>query len=127
MRPTAVQADLPKLNLPFPWGVKAGDHVFVSGMGPLGPDGKVVEGDIRAQARLTLENVRKVVEAGGSDLDHVVSVTVYLRDLDDFAAMNEVYREFFRREPRPARATVQAGLLFGMRIEIQAVAVTPNG
>lgn len=125
MRPQAVKADLPALDLPFPWGVKAGNLVFVSGQGPLGKDGNVVEGDVRAQTRLTLENVRKVVEGAGSDLDHVVSLTVYLKDLSDFAAMNEVYREFFRTEPRPARATVQAGLLFGMKVEIQGIAVLP--
>jgi 2-iminobutanoate/2-iminopropanoate deaminase len=125
MRPQAVKADLPSLDLPFPWGVKAENLVFISGQGPLGRDGKVVDGDIRAQTKLTLDNVKKVVEAAGSDLDHVVSLTVYLRDLADFAAMNEVYRTFFRNEPRPARATIQAGLLFGMKIEIQGIAVLP--
>jgi 2-iminobutanoate/2-iminopropanoate deaminase len=125
MRPEAVKADLPSLNMPFPWGVRAGNLVFISGQGPVGKDGNIVEGDVRAQARLTLENLRKVVEGAGSDLEHVVSTTVYLKDLSDFAAMNDVYREFFRTEPRPARATVQAGLLFGMKIEVQGIAVLP--
>ena len=120
-----VNATLPAMGLPFPWGVKAGNLLFLSGNGPIGPDGKAVEGDIRAQTRLTLENLRKVVEAGGSDLRHVVSLTVFLKDLDDFAGMNEVYREFFLVDPRPARATVQATLLFGMKIEIQGIAIVP--
>jgi 2-iminobutanoate/2-iminopropanoate deaminase len=125
MRLEAVKTDLPSLNLPFSQGLKAGNLVFISGQGPVGKDGKIVEGDFRAQARLTLANVRRVVEGAGSDLEHVVSTTVYLNDLSDFAAMNEVYQEFFRTEPRPARATVQAGLLFGMKIEVQGVAVVP--
>lgn len=120
-----VKADLPAVGLPFPWGLKAGNLVFLSGNGPLGPDGKPVEGDIRDQTRLTLENLRKVAEAAGSDLHHVVSLTVYLKDLRDFAAMNDVYREFFPEDPRPARATVQATLLFDMKIEIQGIAVLP--
>lgn len=125
MRLEAVKTDLPSLNLPFPWGLKAGNLVFLSGQGAMGKDGKIVEGDFRTQARRTLANLQKVVEAAGSDLGHVVSMTVYLKDLSDFAAMNEVYQEFFRTEPRPARATVQAGLLFGMKIEVQGIAVVP--
>jgi len=123
MMPAAVKADLPSLNLPFSWGVRAGHLVFVAGMGPLGPDGKVVEGDIRAQTRVTLENFRKVVEAAGSSLDRVVSTTVYLRDLGDFRGMNEVFAEYFRTEPRPARATVRADLLLDMKVEIQGIAL----
>jgi 2-iminobutanoate/2-iminopropanoate deaminase len=126
MKPEAVKSGLPSLNLPFSWGVRAGDLVFVSGLGPLSPDGKVVEGDIRAQTRVTLENFRKVVEAAGSSLDRVVSTTVYLRDLNDFQGMNEVFAEYFRGEPRPTRATVRADLLFGMKVEIQGMALAPG-
>ena len=122
----AVKTDLPSVGLPFSWGVRWDRLIFVAGQGPLGKDRKVVGGDIRSEARLTLENFRKVVEAGGSDLGHVLSTTVYLRDLADFAGMNEVYAEFFRTEPRPARATVRADLLFGMKVEIQGIAVAPN-
>jgi len=72
---------------------------------------------------VTLENFRKVVEAAGSSLDRVVSTTVYLRDLGDFRGMNEVFAEYFRTEPRPARATVRADLLLDMKVEIQGIAL----
>src|SRR5438445_4254849 len=108
MHKEAIQTDLPAIGLPFSWGVKFGDLVFVAGQGPLGVDGKVIEGDVRFQTRKTLENFRKVVEAAGSSLDHVLSTTVYLKDLEDFRGMNEVYSESFAAEPRPARATVRA-------------------
>jgi len=119
----AVDVDLPSVGLPFSWGIRRGDLVFIAGQGPLGPNGKVVAGDIRAQTRLTLENFRKVVEAAGSSLDRVVSTTVYLRDLGDFRGMNEVFAEYFRTEPRPARATVRADLLLDMKVEIQGIAL----
>ncbi len=122
----AVKAGLPSLNLPFSWGVRAGHLVFVAGMGPLGPDGNIIEGDIKAQTRVTLENFKKVVKAAGSSMDHVVTTTVYLRDLNDFHGMNEVFAEYFAREPRPARATVRADLLFEMKVEIQGTAIVPE-
>src|SRR5881296_1507065 len=127
MRKEAIETDLPAIGLPFSWGVKLGDLVFVAGQGPLGPDGRVIEGDIRLQTRKTLENFRKVVEAAGSSLDHVLSTTVYLRDLEDFRGMNEVYAEFFSAEPRPARATVRADLLLDMKVEVQGIAYIPEG
>ena len=96
--------------------------IFVSGQGPIGPDGKVVSGDIKAQTRLTLENFRRVVDAAGSGMENVVQTTVYILDLSDFSAMNEVYSSFFP-EPRPARTTVRADLLFGMKVEVQGIAI----
>jgi len=96
--------------------------IFVSGQGPIGPDGNVVSGDIKAQTRLTLENFRKVVDAAGSGMENVVQTTVYILDLSDFSAMNEVYSSFFP-EPRPARTTVRADLLFGMKVEVQGIAI----
>ena len=89
-------------------------------------DGKVVERDVKTQTRLTLEKFRPVVEGGGPDMDHVLSTTVYLRDLNDFAAMNEIYAESFRADPRTARATVRADLLFGMKVEVQGIASVPD-
>ncbi|OGS50957.1 MAG: hypothetical protein A3K65_03865 [Euryarchaeota archaeon RBG_16_68_12] len=122
----AVNADLPAMGLPFSWGVRLGNLVFLAGQGPLGRDGKIVEGDIRAQTRATLENVKKVVEAAGSSMEHVLSLTVYLKDLQDYGGMNEVYALYFKKEPRPARAAVQADLLFGMRVEMQGIAFVPG-
>ena len=113
------------MGLPFSPGIKLGDLLFVSGQGPIDKNGKVVPGDIRAQTRLTLENFKLIVEAADSSMDKVVQTTVYLRDLGDYTGMNEVYATFFP-EPRPARATVQAELLFGMRVEIQGIAHAPT-
>lgn len=108
-------------GLPFSPGVKYGDLLFVSGQGPVGKDGKIVAGDIRIQTRATLENFRKVLEDAGATMDDVVQTTVYLRDLADYQGMNEVYASFFA-DPKPARATVGAELLFGMTVEIQGIA-----
>lgn len=126
MHHEAIRADIPDLGLPFSWGVRFGNLVFVSGQGPIGKDGKVIEGGIREQTRKTLDNFRSVVEAAGSRMDCVLSTTVYLHDLSDYDEMNRVYRDYFREEPRPARAAVRAELLFGMRVEIQGIAFIPD-
>ncbi len=126
MQKESVKTSLPAIGLPFSWGVTFGHLIFLAGQGPLGTDGKVIEGDIRVQTQETLENFRRVVEAAGSSLEHVLSTTVYLKNLADFGGMNEVYSEYFTKEPRPARATVQADLLFGMKVEIQGIAYVPE-
>jgi 2-iminobutanoate/2-iminopropanoate deaminase len=126
MKHEAVEADLPAMGLPFSWGVRLRNLVFIAGQGPLGRDGKIVEGDIRAQTKATLENLKKVVDAAGSSLENVLSVTVYLKDLNDYGGLNEVYALYFKKEPRPARAVVQAQLLFGMRVEMHGIAFVPD-
>lgn len=109
---------------PYSQAIVANGFVFVAGQGALDPaTGKYEPSDIRTETRLTLENVRAVLEAAGSSLERVVKVTVYLRDMSDFAAMNEVYATFFR-EPFPARATIQAAALpRGIAVEIDVIAV----
>ena len=121
MKKEAVRTGPAPLTLPFSPGVKFGDFVFVSGQGPIDQNGKVIVGDIKAQTRATLENFRRVLVAAGSSLDNVLQMTVYLSDLDDFQGMNEAYSEFFS-DPKPARTTVSAELLFGMKVEIQGIA-----
>ncbi len=111
------------MGLPFSPCIKYGNLLFVSGQGPIGKNGKVQSGDIRAQTRLTLENFRKIIEEAGAKMDDVVQTTVYLSNLDDFQGMNEVYTSFFH-DPKPARATVKADLLFGMKVEIQGIAAS---
>ncbi len=107
---------------PYSQAIRAGDFLFVSGQIPLDPaTGALVDGDVRAQTRRVLENVSAIVAAAGASLDRVVKTTVYLVDMSDFPAMNEVYAGFFRA-PAPARATVQVGRLpKDVRIEIDAV------
>ncbi len=105
--------------------VRVGDLIFTAGQGPRDPKtGQVIPGDIRAHTRQTMENLKAVLETAGSSWDHVVSATVWLADITaDFATFNDVYNEYVRRD-YPARAVVQAGKLnFGMKVEIQTVAL----
>lgn len=96
--------------------------VFTSGQIPLDPKtGQMVEGDIKVQTKQVLENLKAVLEAGGSNLKKVIKCTVFLADMNDFAAMNEVYGEYFNQAP-PARSAFQvARLPKDARIEIEAV------
>lgn len=113
------------MNLPFSPGVKFGDLIFVSGQGPIDQNGKVVPGDVKSQTRTTLENFRRVLVAAQSGLEYVLQTTVYLSDLTDYSEMNETYSKFFP-DPKPARTTVRADLLFGMKVEIQGIAYVPH-
>ncbi len=112
-------------GLPFSPGIRYGELVFVSGQGPFDQNGKMLDGEIRAQTKRTLENFQKVVTSAGTSMKNVLQTTVYLSNLDDFAGMNETYSTFFP-EPRPARTTVRADLLFGMNVEIQGIAFAKN-
>ncbi len=108
---------------PYSQAVVAGDFVFTAGQIGLVPGTKELAGDdIRSQTRQVLENLRAVLEAAGSGLDRVVKTTVFLADLGDFAAMNEVYGEYFKEAP-PARSAVQvARLPLGALVEIECIA-----
>ncbi|MFZ0736980.1 MAG: Rid family detoxifying hydrolase [Candidatus Acidiferrales bacterium] len=109
---------------PYSQGVIAGDLVYVAGQGPVDPQsGELRLGDIRSECELTLKNIEAILRASGTGLENVVQCRVYLADLKDFAAMNEIYCRFFPDNP-PARTTVGAGsLLNGIKIEIDAVAL----
>ena len=88
--------------------------VFTAGQIPITPaTGELVGGDIRVQTRQVMENLKAILETGGSDLSSVVRTTVYLKDMGDFAGMNEVFAEYFRVSP-PARSTVEVARLPGM-------------
>ena len=105
-------------------GVIANGFVFTAGQIPLIPrTSELREGGIEAQTRQVMNNIRAVLEAAGSGLDNVVKTTVFLADINDFAAFNAVYSEFFPEDP-PARTTIQAGgLPIGALIEVEAVAL----
>ena len=107
--------------------VAAGGFVFVSGQVALAPDGSGArKGTIEDEARLALSNLRAVLEDAGSGLEHVVKTTVFLADMVDFGAFNEVYATFFPTDA-PARSCVQAGRLpLDMKVEIEAIAVLPE-
>jgi 2-iminobutanoate/2-iminopropanoate deaminase len=102
----------------------AGNFVFVSGQGPIDPEtGKIVTDNVLEEFRLALANVKILLEAAGSGLDRVVKVTLYLRDIADFARVNELYAKTFP-EPFPARTTIQAGALpLGIDVEVDVIAV----
>ena len=115
----------PRLPFPFPQAVRLGNLVFVSGQGPIDPVTHEVQGDIKAQTERMLLNIKAILEAAGTSLKSVVSTTVYLTELKNFKAMNEVYAKFFPKDP-PPRATVQAGLLRDMLVEMQCIAWVPE-
>ncbi|MGE3956752.1 MAG: RidA family protein [Vicinamibacterales bacterium] len=113
----------PRAIGPYSAALRVGQLLFVSGQVPFDPDtGAMVEGDIGLMTRRVLLNIGALLEAAGLTHAHVVRTTVYLADMNDFAAMNDVYRTFFT-EPYPARSTVQAARLpRDARVEIDVIA-----
>lgn len=113
----------PKAIGPYSQAVKAGTLVFVSGQIPIDPaTGEFVPGDVKAQTDRVMKNLTAILEAAGTSMDAVIRCTVYLADMDDFAAMNEVYGSYFT-QPAPARATIQAVRLpKDARVEIDVIA-----
>jgi 2-iminobutanoate/2-iminopropanoate deaminase len=108
---------------PYSLGIASGDLVFISGQIPLdSATGKLVEGDVSAQARQSLENLKAVLEAAGLTFGHVVKTTIFLTDMADFAAVNEAYKGYVT-EPYPARSTIAvAALPMGAKVEIEMIA-----
>ena len=116
----------PKLNYPFSPAIKAGNLIYASGMLATDAAGKIVPGDVKAQTRRVVENLGEILKAGGSSLQNVVATNVYLKNVADFPAMNEAYKDFWPKDP-PVRTTVGANLVMPEAlVEISAVAV-PNG
>lgn len=113
----------PKPIGPYSQAIKAGGLLFVSGQIALDPKtGEFLAGDIRQQTERVLQNVKGIVEAAGAHLNQAVKTTVFLKDINDFAAMNEVYAKFFAAAP-PARSTVQAARLpKDALVEIEVIA-----
>jgi len=108
---------------PYSQAIKIGNFVFISGQIPILPaTGEIVQGDIKVQTRQVLENLRCILEAADSSLDKVVKTTIFMKDLNDYTAINAVYKEFFPNKP-PARAAVQAARLpKDAGVEIEAIA-----
>lgn len=117
----------PKAIGPYSAGVKAGHFVYTAGQLGIDPQaGKLVEGGIESETRQALTNLKNILEAAGSSLGGVVKTTVFLRDINDFAAMNGVYAEFFT-EDFPARSAIQvAALPLGVAVEVEAVALVSD-
>ncbi len=127
-KPRIVQTDAaPAAIGPYSQAVVHGGLVFTAGQIPLDPaSGEMLDGDVAAQTELVLKNLSAVLEAAGSSLSAVLKTTVFLRDMNDFAAMNEVYARYFD-EHRPARSAVQAARLpRDCAVEIECVAAVAS-
>jgi 2-iminobutanoate/2-iminopropanoate deaminase len=124
MKRSVVHTDkVPPARVPLSQAIKVGDWVFASGQLGMDPrTGRLAEGGIKAETRQVCENLKAVLEAGGSSLAKVVKVTIYLADVDELMAMNEIFSQYFPKDP-PARTTLQAArLIAGARVEIEAIA-----
>lgn len=118
---------VPKPRGPYSPAVRAGDFLYVSGQGPVDPETNQFSfGDIRHETRAVLNNIRLILEGCGSSIADVVKCSVFLKDGRDFAAMNDVYSEFFG-DVKPARTTVEAKFANpDMKVEIDAIAYSPK-
>jgi 2-iminobutanoate/2-iminopropanoate deaminase len=123
MRKAVTTDKAPKPVGPYSQAIIEGDFIFLAGQGPGNPEtGELDRGDVQHETRRTFANIKAVLEAAGSSMDKVVKCNVYLRDMNDFAKMNEVYTTMFTA-PYPARTTIQAGRLPGdIMVEIECIA-----
>jgi len=123
MKTVIASAEAPAAVGPYSQAIATGNLVFCAGQIPLDPaTGNLVEGDVAAQTRRVIENIKAVLAAAGTTLDDVVKSTVFLVDMNDFAAMNSVYAEHFT-DPFPARSTIEvARLPKDARVEIEVIA-----
>ena len=123
MRKPVQTDEAPKPIGPYSQAIIENGFVFVSGQGAIDPGtGQIERGDARSETRRVFENLKAILEAAGSSLGQVVKCNVYLRDINDFQAMNEVYATYFQ-PPFPARTTIQAGALpAGIAVEIECIA-----
>ena len=118
----------PKAIGPYSVGVKACKFIYTSGQIGIDPaNGELVKGGLEAETRQALENLKAILEAGGSNLGHVVKTMVFLRDITDFAKMNSIYAEYFTSDP-PARSAFQVvALPKNAQVEIESVALVHDG
>lgn len=123
MKKAIVTTKAPSAIGPYSQGIATESLLFVSGQLPIDPETGAMPEDIAGQARQSLENLRAVLEAGGSGLDQVVKTTIFLSDIKDFAAVNEVYATYFS-QPCPARSCIAvAAIPKDAKLEIEAVAL----
>ena len=124
MRQVISTPSAPKAIGPYSQAIRAAGLLFLSGQVPLDPaTGQMIEGDIAKQTERVLENLKALLEAAGSSLERAVKTTVYLKDMNDFPAMNEVYKRYFQDDP-PARSTIEAARLpRDARIEMDLIAL----
>lgn len=128
MKRTVIHTNkVPPVKVPLSQGIKVGDFIFTSGMLGMDPaTGQLAAGGMEAETRQVCENLKAVLEAGGSSLEDVHKVVIYIVDLAEMLPMNKVFSEYFPNDP-PARTTFQAaGLVMGARVEIEAIATVKD-
>ena len=118
------EADTPVSHLPFSPAVRVGNLVLVSGQASVDPTGKIVGDSFEGEFRRSVENLRKVLQSAGCDLQDVVQTRNYVRDADDLVLFNQLYREYFAA-PFPARTTITGCLSPALHYEIECIAVAP--
>lgn len=108
---------------PYSQGIKFGNLLFISGQTPLNPETRqIVEGDVQAQTRQCLENIKAILEAAGTNLDNVLKTTVFIKDMNSFGKINEIYAQYFTKN-QPARSCVEvARLPMDVLVEIEVIA-----
>ncbi|MBG87293.1 MAG: reactive intermediate/imine deaminase [Verrucomicrobiales bacterium] len=114
--------DIPTSHLPFSPAVAVGDTIYVSGQASVDDEGNIVSDTFEGEFRRSIDNMRRILEAAGSDLEHVVQTRNYVRDPADLKGFNELYREFFK-PPFPARTTITNCLPEVLKYEVECVAV----
>ena len=108
---------------PYSQAVKSGNLLFVSGQVPVNPATGKIADDIKAQTRQALDNLKAVLAAGGATMANVMKTTIFMKNLDDFTVMNDIYKEYFSKDP-PARSTIEVSRIpRGSSIEIEAIAI----
>lgn len=114
----------PKAIGPYSQGIRAGDFLFLSGQIPIDPEtNTIVEDDITSQTKQVMENIKGILEAGGSSMDNVVKATLYVKDMDEYGKINEVYSAYLGKV-QPARSTVEVKRLpKDVKIEIDVIAI----
>ncbi|MBM4305581.1 MAG: deaminase [Deltaproteobacteria bacterium] len=117
----------PKTKGPYSVALTFDHLLFISGQGPAYPDtGEIVKGDFNEQARVVLENLKMILEDAGSSLEHVLKATVFLSDMNHFSIMNEIYCQYFKKDP-PVRTTVEVSRLpFDILLEVDVIAYIPK-
>ncbi len=108
---------------PYSQAVKLDNLIFTSGQIPFTPQGELVSDDVEEQAKQSLKNIQAILEEAGSCMDNVIKCTIFIKDMNEFAKINEVYKQFFS-EPYPARSCVEvARLPKDVKVEIEAIAI----
>ena len=116
-------SNAPEAIGPYSQAVKSGNLLFVSGQVPVNPATGKIADDIKAQTRQALDNLKAVLAAGGATMANVMKTTIFMKNLDDFTVMNDIYKEYFSKDP-PARSTIEVSRIpRGSSIEIEAIAI----